>query len=58
MAIREEREAGHSLKSANNSRTTLQTLAKSNKWLMKRAGTSTTDHNRSTSQLVDIHKTL
>jgi hypothetical protein len=57
-ASREEREAIHCLESVGNSRTTFKTLAKSNKWMAKRTGASITSHNRSTSQVVDIHKTL
>ncbi len=56
-ASREEREAIHCLESVN-SRTPFQTLANSNKWLAKRDGASITGHNRSNSQLVDIHKAL
>ena len=57
-ASREEREALHCLESVGNSRTTFQALAKSNEWLAKRAGALITGHNRSTSHLLDIHKTL
>jgi hypothetical protein len=47
-ASREEREAIRRLECVNNSRTTFQTLAKSNKWLSKRANASITGHNRPT----------
>jgi hypothetical protein len=57
-ASRQEREAIHCLESASSSQTTFQTPAKSNKWLAMGAGASIIGHNRSTSKLVDIHKTL